>query len=98
MRIKLITPNQYGKIEFTKKELEEILNEAYNEGYKDGSAYLKVSKVNVDYLGTTAVTIAPYDYTTACSASASASGLTANNSSVSIYNDLHDEAIATKLK
>lgn len=88
MRIKLITPNQYGKIEFTKKELEEILNEAYNEGYKDGSAYLKVSKVNVDYLGTIA--------TTACSASAS--GLTVNDSSVSIYNDLHDETIATKLK
>lgn len=90
MRIKLITPNQYGKIEFTKKELEEILNEAYNEGYKDGSAYLKVSKVNVDYLGTIA--------TTACSASASASGLTANDSSISIYNDLHDEAIAAQLK
>lgn len=97
MRIKLITPNQYGKIEFTKKELEEILNEAYNEGYKDGSAYLKVGKVNIDYLGTTA-TIAPYDYTTACSASASASSLAVNDSSVSIYNDLHDEAIAAQLK
>ena len=95
MRIKLITPNQYGKIEFTKKELEEILNEAYNEGYKDGSAYLKVSKVNVDYLGTIATTTTtPYDYTTACSANS----LTLNDSSVSIYNDLHDEAIAAKLK
>lgn len=95
MRIKLITPNQYGKIEFTKKELEEILNEAYNEGYKDGAAYLKVGKVNIDYLGTIAATTTPYDYTTtACNAS----GITANNSSVSIYNDLHDEAIAAKLK
>lgn len=36
MRIKIITPNQYGRIEFSKEELEKILSEAYNEGYSDG--------------------------------------------------------------
>lgn len=36
MKIKVFYPNSQGKLEFTKKELEELLNEAYNEGYKDG--------------------------------------------------------------
>lgn len=36
MKIKVFYPNQQGKLEFTKKELEELLNEAYHEGYQDG--------------------------------------------------------------
>lgn len=39
MKIKIITPNQYGRIEFSKEELEKILGEAYDEGYADGKVY-----------------------------------------------------------
>lgn len=32
-------PNNKGKIELSKEELEKLLNEAYNEGYSDGRHY-----------------------------------------------------------
>lgn len=35
-KIKIFTPNENGKFEFTKQELEELINEAYEEGYSDG--------------------------------------------------------------
>ena len=50
MRIKIITPNQYGRIEFSKEELEKILGEAYNEGYTDGRNYQASRGVYVDNL------------------------------------------------
>lgn len=34
--IKVFTLNNYGKIEFTKEELEKFLKEAYQEAYWDG--------------------------------------------------------------
>lgn len=37
MRIKVFCPNTNGKLEFTKEELEKLLNEAYNDGYRDGN-------------------------------------------------------------
>ena len=37
MKIKVFCPNVNGKLEFTKKELEDLLNEAYSDGYRDGS-------------------------------------------------------------
>lgn len=37
MKIKIFCPNVNGKLEFTKEELENLLNEAYNDGYRDGS-------------------------------------------------------------
>lgn len=37
MRIKIFTEDRNGNIMITKKELEEVLNEAYNEGLYDGS-------------------------------------------------------------
>lgn len=37
MKIKVFCPNANGKLEFTKEELENLLNEAYNDGYRDGS-------------------------------------------------------------
>lgn len=37
MKIKVFCPNVNGKLEFTKEELEKILNEAYNDGYRDGN-------------------------------------------------------------
>lgn len=57
MRIKIITPNQYGRIEFSKEELEKILGEAYNEGYTDGRNYQASRGVYVDNL---------INYTTPC--------------------------------
>lgn len=37
MKIKVFTTTQKGMITLTQKELQELLNEAYYEGYKDGS-------------------------------------------------------------
>lgn len=35
MKVKVFQPNAHGKIEFTRTELEKLLNEIYNEGRKD---------------------------------------------------------------
>jgi hypothetical protein len=37
MKVKVFTLNENKKIEFTKNELKELLDEMYNEGYKDGA-------------------------------------------------------------
>ena len=39
MRIKIFTPNKNGKIELTKEELENLLNEAYKQGWNDKPYY-----------------------------------------------------------
>ena len=36
MKIKVFTPNERGKIEFTREELEKLLNEIYHDGLHDG--------------------------------------------------------------
>ena len=36
MSVKVFQTNKAGKIEFTRCELEKLLNETYNEGYRDG--------------------------------------------------------------
>lgn len=41
MSIKVFQTNKAGKIEFTRCELEKLLNETYNEGYCDGEAHAK---------------------------------------------------------
>lgn len=38
MKIKIFYPNRDGNIEFSKKDLELLLEEAYDEGYRDGRA------------------------------------------------------------
>lgn len=35
-KIKVFTLNKEGKIELTKEQLEQLLNETYSEGYTDG--------------------------------------------------------------
>lgn len=35
MRIKVVQPNENGKIELTVKELQDLLNEAYHQGWND---------------------------------------------------------------
>lgn len=39
MRIKVFTPNENGKIELTKEELESLLNETYRQGWNDKPYY-----------------------------------------------------------
>lgn len=36
MKVKVFQPNHYGKIEFTRAELEKLLNEVYSDGYREG--------------------------------------------------------------
>lgn len=36
MKVKVFQPNSQGKIEFTRTELEKLLNEVYNSGFYDG--------------------------------------------------------------
>lgn len=39
MKIKVFYPDRDGRISFTKKELEELLDEVYREGYNDNRPY-----------------------------------------------------------
>lgn len=43
MSVKVFQTNKAGKIEFTRCELEKLLNETYNEGYRDGEIHVKNS-------------------------------------------------------
>jgi len=36
MMVKVFYPNKNGKIEFTKEGIEKLLDEVYNQGYRDG--------------------------------------------------------------
>ena len=47
-RVKVFSPNEKGKIEFTKREIEKLLQEIYAEGYKDGAQ----TKWTISYGGT----------------------------------------------
>ena len=38
MKVKVFQPNSHGKIEFTRAELERLLNEVYDGGFRDGEA------------------------------------------------------------
>ena len=60
MSIKVFKTNKAGKIEFTRCELEKLLNETYREGYTDGENHAKSSYwtwtspnvINTPYYGT----------------------------------------------
>lgn len=56
MRIKIFTEDRNGNILITKKELEEVLNEAYNEGFYDGNK----NKSNCTITTTPGVVTVPY--------------------------------------
>ncbi len=45
--IKVFTLNKNGKIELTKKELEQLLNESYWEGYRNNNNYWTYSSPTV---------------------------------------------------
>lgn len=46
--VKVFTPNKAGKIEFTKEELEALLNEVWQDGYSSNRQYLWSSPTLVD--------------------------------------------------
>lgn len=52
MKIKIMYPNNKGKIELTKEELEKLLNESYSEGYSDGchKSYYTISTPSYPYI------------------------------------------------
>lgn len=59
MMIKIFTTNKNGKIELTKEELKELLNEAYWDGYKSHSntwTYTSPSNITTPYYYTTSST------------------------------------------
>lgn len=39
MKIKILIPNNQGKLEFDKEELEKLLEESYNEGFEEGRKF-----------------------------------------------------------
>lgn len=71
MKIKIMYPNDKGRIELTKEELEKLLNESYSEGYSDGcSRYYSISTPS-------------YPYITYCNGSSADNALSADTVTVS---------------
>lgn len=68
MSIKVFQTNKAGKIEFTRCELEKMLNETYNEGYRDGENHVK----NSYWTWTSPVITTPYNATNATNATSCA--------------------------
>lgn len=54
IKIRVFSPNERGKIEFTKEELQKLLNEVYNEG--------KMDSYTISYGSN--ITTTPYSYHT----------------------------------
>lgn len=54
IKIRVLSPNERGKIEFTKEELQKLLNEVYNEG--------KMDSYTISYGSN--ITTTPYSYPT----------------------------------
>ena len=75
MKIKVLFPNERGKIEFTKEELETLLEECYQDGIAEGKKLGSISYPNVYY---STVTDYPQNYFTTCSTSA-------NNAADGVY-------------
>lgn len=76
MKIKIFYPNPSGKIEFTREELEALLNEAYEEGRRESHTtypYISYTDGNPTWTTTTStpvylnggVTVSDYGATTA---------------------------------
>ena len=77
MSIKVFQTNKAGKIEFTRCELEKLLNETYKEGYADGEAHAKkdywtwtsptlTSTPSVTYGGNSTIRTTPDSTTITC--------------------------------
>ena len=71
--IKVFTLNKNNKIELTEKELKQILDEAYWEGYRNGS--------NTTYTYTSPSILTPYYYTTCTNGTTGSITLTSTSAS-----------------
>ena len=75
MSIKVFQTNKAGKIEFTRCELEKLLNETYREGHADGEAHAKEDYWTWTSPLVTTTNISPISYRTPTTA---LDGLTCN--------------------
>ena len=78
IKIRVFSPNERGKIEFTKEELQKLLNEVYNEG--------KMDSYTISYGSN--ITTTPYSYPT-ITANNSSTSIDKNNLT-SITTDIKD--------
>lgn len=78
IKIRVFSPNERGKIEFTKEELQKLLNEVYNEG--------KVDSYTISYGSN--ITNTPYSYSTITASNLSTS--IDKNNLTSITTDVKD--------
>ena len=78
IKIRVFSPNERGKIEFTKEELQKLLNEVYNEG--------KMNSYTISYGSN--ITTTPYSYPT-ITANNSSTSINKNNLT-SITTDVKD--------
>lgn len=78
IKIRVFSPNERGKIEFTKEELQKLLNEVYNEG--------KMDSYTISYGSN--ITTTPYSYPT-ITANNSSTSINKNNLT-SITTDVKD--------
>ncbi len=63
--IKVFTLNKNGKIELTKKELKQLLDNAYWEGYQDNKSWVYTTPLTYPHYSTTTPLTYPYYSTTA---------------------------------
>ena len=77
-KIRVFPKNEKGKIEFTKEELQKLLNEVYNEG--------KIDSYTISYGSN--ITTTPYCYSTITTSNSST--LTGNNKLNSLTIDVKD--------
>ena len=91
MNIKVFKVNANGKIEFTRPELEKMLNEIYNEGYIAGEKHTKESYY------TWAPTLYNLTNTTILSDTSAISLATKDNISINCAND-HIVNLAKELR
>lgn len=77
-KIRVFPKNEKGKIEFTKEELQKLLNEVYNEG--------RIDSYTISYGSN--ITTTPYYYSTATASNSST--LTGNNKLNSLTIEVKD--------
>jgi hypothetical protein len=107
MKIKVFYPNEKGHIELTKEKLEGLLNEAYNEGYRDGSnnngyycgitttPYVSsISDSNIRYLSSTTPSLSVNTTEMLCDKAASSAISCCGKVTSSVIDDCCDKAVS----
>ena len=87
MKVKVFESNQKGKVEFTRAELEKLLNEIYMDGYREGEAHARSN--------TLTWTTPYYNYTNCATTAITGDSNSSNTISIS-GKDCADGALASK--